>query len=141
MIRPHLLMALENEAGEIVREGERGEGKKGEAEPLPISPETLSLVRAGMADVVQPGGTAAGSRSQFVKIAGKTGTAQVISEEGKARARGINTEDHAWFIAYAPAEDPKIAVSVIVEHGGFGASAAAPIAKDVIEKYMELEKQ
>jgi penicillin-binding protein 2 len=47
--------------------------------------------------------------------------------------------DHAWFVAYAPFEDPKIAIAVLVEHGGFGASAAAPIAKKVIEKYLNLE--
>ena len=50
----------------------------------------------------------------------------------------MKTGDHAWFIAYAPVENPRIAVSVLVEHGGFGASAAAPIAKDVIEKWTEL---
>jgi penicillin-binding protein 2 len=132
-VRPHLIRAVEDEEGRILEEG------KGEAEPLPVSEKTLELVRAGMADVVKPGGTAAGSRSPLVAIAGKTGTAQVISEEGKARARGINTQDHAWFIAYAPAEEPRIAVGVIVEHGGFGASAAAPIVRDVIEKYMELQ--
>ena len=94
-----------------------------------------------MLDTVESaGGTAHGSKSSLIKMAGKTGTAQVISEEGKAHAKGINTGDHAWFVVYAPYENPKIAVSVIVEHGGFGASAAAPIAKDVIEKYLELKK-
>ena len=133
-VRPHILKAVENEEGDVLQEGEVGEDRL-----LPVSDETLEIVRAGMADVVEPGGTAAGSRSSYVKMAGKTGTAQVISEEGKARARGINTQDHAWFIAFAPVDDPRIAVGVLVEHGGFGASAAAPIAKDVIEKYLELE--
>ncbi|HEX5038209.1 MAG TPA: penicillin-binding transpeptidase domain-containing protein, partial [bacterium] len=58
---------------------------------------------------------------------------------GKARARGINTGDHAWFVAYAPVEAPRIAVSCIVEHGGFGASAAAPIVRAVVQKYLELQ--
>ena len=51
----------------------------------------------------------------------------------------LKFRDHAWFVAYAPFEDPKIAIAVLVEHGGFGASAAAPIAKKVIEKYLNLE--
>jgi penicillin-binding protein 2 len=51
----------------------------------------------------------------------------------------LKFRDHAWFVAYAPFEDPKISIAVLVEHGGFGASAAAPIAKKVIEKYLNLE--
>jgi penicillin-binding protein 2 len=51
----------------------------------------------------------------------------------------LKFRDHAWFVAYAPFEDPKIAIAVLVEHGGFGASAAAPIAKKVIEKYLNQE--
>lgn len=134
-IKPHLLMSIEDEEEKILKQPDVKA-----PELLPISQKTFEIVRAGMLDTVEsPGGTAHGSRSQFFKMAGKTGTAQVISEEGKARARGINTGDHAWFVVYAPYEDPHIAVAVIVEHGGFGASAAAPIAKAVIEKYMQLK--
>ncbi len=134
-LKPHLLKMIQSDDGHVVRQPEWTEEDR-----LPISEETLRLVRAGMLDVVESSiGTAKGSRSAKFKMAGKTGTAQVISEEGKARAHGINTADHAWFIAYAPYDDPKIAVNVLVEHGGFGASAAAPIAKDVIEKYLEEE--
>jgi penicillin-binding protein 2 len=50
----------------------------------------------------------------------------------------LKFRDHAWFVAYAPFEDPRISIAVLVEHGGFGASAAAPIAKKVIEKYLNL---
>lgn len=134
-IRPHILKAVENEEGTVIRKSEVSEGK-----PLPISDKTLRIVRAGMVDAIEsPGGTAHGSQLHSVKMAGKTGTAQVISEEGKAKVKGINTGDHAWFVVYAPVEDPRIAIGVIVEHGGFGASAAAPIAKDVIAKYLEME--
>ncbi|MBI5746109.1 MAG: penicillin-binding protein 2, partial [Nitrospirae bacterium] len=49
-------------------------------------------------------------------------------------------QDHAWFIAYAPAEDPKIAVAVLVEHGGHGGSVAAPIAKRIIERYLKVDE-
>ncbi|MBI2981175.1 MAG: penicillin-binding protein 2 [Deltaproteobacteria bacterium] len=113
---------------------------KSASEKIPISDKTLSLVREGLADVVaSPAGTAHGIRSNLVSIGGKTGTAQVISEEGRQRAGGGEEfRDHAWFIAFAPAEAPKIAVAVLVEHGGFGASAAAPIAKKIIEKHFEI---
>jgi penicillin-binding protein 2 len=51
----------------------------------------------------------------------------------------LKFRDHAWFVAYAPFEDPLISIAVLVEHGGFGAAAAVPIAKKVIEKYLSLE--
>ena len=69
------------------------------------------------------------------KIAGKTGTAQVIGHESKA-VRGKNTQYHALFIGFAPYDDPKIAISVIVEHGGYGANIAAPVAMKVIDAYL-----
>lgn len=135
-LQPRLLKAVEDDEGAVI-EQVKGGGDEG---ALPISAETLKVIREGLLDVVESGiGTAHRSKSPHFKMAGKTGTAQVISEEGKARARGINTEDHAWFVAYAPYDDPRIGVAAIVEHGGFGASAAAPIVKDVIEKYLELE--
>jgi penicillin-binding protein 2 len=134
-IVPHLVYGVEDDDGMALREPYPGEG-----EPLPVSPKNLEVVRKGMLGAVHsPGGTAHRSASTEFKMAGKTGTAQVISEEGKARARTINTEDHAWFVVYAPYEDPRIAVAAIVEHGGFGASAAAPIVRVVVEKYLELE--
>jgi penicillin-binding protein 2 len=79
-----------------------------------------------------------------VQVAGKTGTAQVVRmpvnfKKGDTNRMPIKFRDHAWFVAYAPFEDPQIAIAVLVEHGGFGASAAAPIAKKVIEKYFNLE--
>jgi penicillin-binding protein 2 len=70
-------------------------------------------------------------------VAGKTGTAQVIAQKIPGRKLSENTQDHAWFIAYAPVDDPKIAVAVLVEHGGHGGGAAAPVARRVIEEYMK----
>jgi penicillin-binding protein 2 len=132
---PHLLKAVEDDEGLAEREPVAGEG-----EPLPVSPKNLEFVRKGMFGAVQtPGGTAHSSVSRLFTMAGKTGTAQVISEEGKAHARGINTGDHAWFVGYAPVENPRIAVASIVEHGGFGASASAPIVRAVVEKYLEMQ--
>ncbi|RLA95873.1 MAG: penicillin-binding protein 2, partial [Deltaproteobacteria bacterium] len=76
-----------------------------------------------------------------VRVAGKTGTAQV-SKMGEKRLKPeelpYELRDHAWFVAYAPADDPKIAVAVLVEHGGHGGSAAAPLAREVIKKWLEI---
>ncbi len=85
-------------------------------------------------------GTAAAiSTSAEYHMAGKTGTAQshsVAANERLDRAVAENLRDHAWFIAFAPAEDPQIAVAVLVEHGGFGAAAAAPIARKIMDAYL-----
>ncbi len=72
-------------------------------------------------------------------MAGKTGTAQAYSvaqNQRLSREVAENLRDHAWFIAFAPAENPQIAVAVLVEHGGFGASAAAPIARKIMDAYL-----
>jgi penicillin-binding protein 2 len=104
--------------------------------------EQWGVVYDGMMGAVYgPGGTAyaVGVGSKY-KIAGKTGTAQVIAikQNEKYHAKDVaeRNRDHAWFIAYAPAEDPKIAISVLVENGGFGATAAAPIARKVLDAYL-----
>jgi penicillin-binding protein 2 len=94
--------------------------------------KTVLLIRDALGAVVnEPGGTAYGSRSLLVQYGGKTGTAQAVG-----LSSAVKLGDHAWFIAYAPVEQPKIVVTVIVEHGGHGASVAAPIAKKVIEAYL-----
>jgi len=105
-----------------------------------ISLENLAKVKQALIDAVNaPGGTAYGSRSRIIKIGGKTGTAQVISEQARERLGDVERfRDHAWFVSFAPVDEPKLIVSVLVEHGGFGASAAAPIAKAVIEKFASL---
>jgi penicillin-binding protein 2 len=92
----------------------------------------------------QPGATAYREfLGEKLKVAGKTGTAQVFTikqTESTKSTRSKNTEerkrDHAWFIAFAPIDDPKIALSVLVENGGFGASAAAPIGRKVLDAYL-----
>jgi penicillin-binding protein 2 len=102
---------------------------------------TLKEVRGALADVVaSPEGTGGAARTPAVKIAGKTGTAQVAEMKGaqiKSENLAYLIRDHAWFVSYAPADNPEIAVAVIVEHGGHGGSAAAPLAKKVIETYLE----
>jgi penicillin-binding protein 2 len=94
--------------------------------------------------VNEPGGTAYKSRLPDVRIAGKTGTAQVIAI-GKTRlkkeAMTYWQRDHAWFASFAPAEDPEIAVVVLNEHAGHGGNEAAPTASALIKKYFELKRE
>ncbi len=110
-----------------------------------ISEKTLQIVQDALRGAVNdPHGTGYTSALKDVKVAGKTGTAQVIKLPENFKKGDMNRvppkfRDHAWFVAYAPFEDPKIAVAVLVEHGGFGASAAAPIAKKVIEQYLNVQ--
>jgi penicillin-binding protein 2 len=115
-------------------------------EPLPIPPEYLDVVRQGMDDVVNgPGGTARASQLRVpgIRMGGKTGTAQVRRISAGFRG-GANVpwkyRDHALFIAFAPVENPRYAISVIVEHGIGGSRAAAPIAKDVLTYIYDREK-
>lgn len=127
-----------------VRETEGGVVKHIEPEitgGLPASPENLSLVKKGLLKVVHGNrGTARRIRLKDVDIAGKTGTAQVFSRkagekfDNKKLARTL--QDHAWFVCYAPAKNPKIAVSVIIEHGEHGSSTAAPVAGELIRAYL-----
>jgi penicillin-binding protein 2 len=103
---------------------------------LPIAAEHLNVIWAGMRDVVAaPEGTAYFALKQpTLPIAGKTGTAEFY---GPLDSKG-NLPTHALFVGYAPAEDPRIAVAVIVYHGGEGSETAAPIAADVLKAYFEL---
>lgn len=100
----------------------------------------IRLIQEGLFEVVQgQRGTARRAQIEGLNIAGKTGTAQVVRV---AQYRHLKEEDipykyrdHAWFTCYAPAEKPEIAVTVLVEHGLHGSSAASPIAKAVLESY------
>ncbi len=113
---------------------------------LPVKAENLALVRKGLWAVVNRNrGTAHASRLRSVEFAGKTGTAQVV---GRKAVEGLDEDqiklmhrDHAWFVAYAPADKPRIAISVIIEHGEHGSTAAAPIAKELITAYLGLAEQ
>ncbi len=135
-MKPHLVTQLQ-------------EASTGKIEKMPqtiqdtisIAPEHLDIVKSGMIAVTQPGGTASGVGAHAgYSIAAKTGTAQVIGIKQNARynANSIDERhrDHALFIAYAPTEDPKIALAVIVENGGHGGSAAGPIARKVMDYYL-----
>ena len=105
--------------------------------------ENMALVRKALFDVVHGRrGTGKRARSKIVDIAGKTGTAQVAEMRGEAvKSEDLPyvVRDHAWFVAYAPAEAPEIAVATLVEHGGHGGAVAAPITKRVMETYFRGE--
>lgn len=111
--------------------------------PLELDPDNLALIRKGMFEVVNARrGTAGRSKvvADGLRMAGKTGTSQVRNITKAERARGVTRNedlpwerrDHALFVGYAPHDNPRYAVSVVVEHGGGGSTAAAPIARDVM---------
>lgn len=116
-----------------------------ELENVDVSQKTLRIIQEALKGAVNdPHGTGSACALKEAKVAGKTGTAQVIAmpedyKRGEIKRIPHKFRDHAWFVAYAPFEDPRISVVVLVEHGGFGATAAAPIAKKVIEKYLGLK--
>ena len=133
--RPHLVSQIldyENRQSTII-----------EPEPsriVPYKPEHFRYVKRGMQYVLQPGGTASkiGAGLKY-SMAGKTGTAQVVRiKQGasyNAAALAERYRDHAWFIAFAPVEKPRIAVAVILENGGWGVNAA-PLARQLIDYYL-----
>jgi penicillin-binding protein 2 len=112
---------------------------------IPVDARYFQIVQKGLYGVVQDDrGTAHSAiKDRSIPIAGKTGTAQVVklaenaNRKLAARMAKLTERDHAWFVAYAPAGDPKIAVAVLVEHGGHGSSTAAPLAQRVIAAYLK----
>jgi penicillin-binding protein 2 len=121
--------------------------------PLDVDADHLEIVRKAMASVVNDHGTAVASKLPLdgVQMAGKTGTAQVFRLGERGHQSTWALRDHARFIAFAPADKPRYAIGCIIEHGGFGASAAAPIVRDsmtylfdqakALEALAPLEKQ
>jgi penicillin-binding protein 2 len=100
-----------------------------------LSKQAIAIVKDGMKGVVnEPRGTAYASRSATVSISGKTGTAQSAS-------LGTGKGDHAWFVAFAPSENPVLSMAILIEFGGHGASMSAPIAKIVTESYFKEQKE
>lgn len=132
LITPHVLRAVD-----------KGKGWEKVSMPPPrsslfIKPNNLQAIRDGLWMVVNAAGTGSGSRIAGRDVSGKTGTAQVISNEGRAAAKGRtdkNLEDNAWFVFFAPRDNPQIAGVVFVEHGGHGGTTASPIAKHVLETF------
>jgi penicillin-binding protein 2 len=107
-------------------------------ERFPISDSTVEKLTEAFFGVVNEGGTAANVKLPGIEFCGKTGTSQIISAKGKARAG--NKEDfknNAWFVGYAPRHNPEIVVAVLVQEGGHGNLAAAPIARDIVKAYYD----
>ncbi len=108
--------------------------------------KNFELIRKGLVGAVNDRhGTGKAARLKDITVAGKTGTAQVVTME---KYKEVDEEDvkykhrdHAWFTSFAPAENPEIAVTVLVEHGGHGGSAAAPVAKKILERYFAKKKK
>ena len=140
LYRPYLVNKVESVDGATVREY----GPE-LIRSIELKPDTLKRVHEALADVVNgAGGTGGAARSQLLTIAGKTGTAQVVEMKGgyvKTEQLTYFNRDHAWFVSYAPVDNPQIAIAVLVEHGGHGGDAAAPMAKKVFEKFIEIQKQ
>ena len=109
---------------------------------LPFTPEQFAVAHDGMFRVVNGSGTGVGSKLDLpgIQMAGKTGTAQVRALTARGTVGAWKTRDHSLFVCYAPTDAPRYAMSVVVEHGTFGARAAAPIAKDVMTFLFEPEK-
>jgi Cell division protein FtsI/penicillin-binding protein 2 len=135
-VHPHLLKAVQDARTQEVR------GHVTEAARETIArPENIAIVRSAMVDVTRPGGTMAqaGAGATY-PIAAKTGTAQVVGmKQGeKYDEKRLKQEhwDHALLIAFAPADDPKLALAILVENGKHGGSTAGPIAREVFDYYL-----
>jgi len=131
---PHLVKTVQN-----VKTGEVRDIARDPASRLNVKPEHLAVIRNALVGVNKEGTSAAAFKGAQYVSGGKTGTAQVFSLKGEKYSEHHLDErlrDHAWFMAYAPADHPQIALAVLVENGGFGAQAAAPIARKVIDRYL-----
>jgi penicillin-binding protein 2 len=108
--------------------------------PIGISEETLAVVKEGMKAVVA-GGTGWRARLRHTVVAGKTGTAQVVSREALERSPDDpSIQPHGWFVAFAPADEPRVALAVLVEHGGSSGVAAA-VARSILARYFSQERR
>ncbi|MBY4866329.1 penicillin-binding protein 2 [Burkholderia anthina] len=136
VMKPHLVKEIEDP---ITRARHLTVPK--ESEVIPLKQSDIDVVKRGMENVVEnPSGTAYKVfRGAQYQAAGKTGTAQVFSLQGsnyKGHLLAEHLRDHALFIAYAPVDHPQIAVALVVENGGWGAQAAGPIARRVLDFYL-----
>ena len=136
LVRPYLVKRIEGYDGRLIQEFSPEVIKK-----IKIEPEILRNIKEGLRGVVHEAhGTGRRARLKNVIVAGKTGTAQVVamkdSEEiDPEEETPYSHRDHAWFVAFAPYENPEVAVSVIIEHGGHGGATAAPIAGGILKTY------
>lgn len=138
--RPHLVFPDEipPDMESAVLSSYPGSGDK----TIQITPENWETITDAMAATVGPGGTAGAVRLEGIDFAGKTGTAQVVSHSAGATSLGAGKERaNAWFVGMAPRRNPDIVVAVLCEHGGWGAEAAAPLAAQVIDAFVEKQRK
>jgi penicillin-binding protein 2 len=130
---PHLVKSVEN-----VKDGTIRQIALQPTQALNVKPEHLAVIKNALAGVPREGTSATVFVGAQYVSAGKTGTAQVYSLKGEKYSGHVDERlrDHAWYVAYAPVDHPKIAIAVLVENGGFGAAAAAPIARAVFDYYL-----
>jgi penicillin-binding protein 2 len=135
--KPHLVRAMARENREISSYGPE------HSSTLPFTQSTLAIIKKSLYETVQGHGETAGTgafaKMDKITAAGKTGTAQVV---GKKKIEDKNKipfkhRDHAWFCGFAPYDEPEIAAAVLIEHGGSGAVAAAPVFKEIVECYFK----
>ena len=136
---PRLVAEIRSRRGQTLFEFEPTLRKR-----LEIDEEHLQVLRESLRQVVHgPRGTARGSALEHAEVAGKTGTAQV-AQIGVVRIphaqRELHLRNHAWFVAYAPYDDPEIAIAVFLEHGGGGGGDAAPVAMEILDRYLTREE-
>ncbi len=137
--RPHFVKSIEAVDGGLVMET-----RSQEIGELPVRKSTLTQLRAALRDVVESDhGTGKKARLPGIEVGGKTGTAQVV-KLGRSHLSGAQVprkqRDHAWFVSFAPVDDPQIAVAALVEHaGGGGGAVAAPTAREVLSAFFHIQ--
>jgi penicillin-binding protein 2 len=138
LYRPHLVKQIESPEGTIL--ASFSPEKKGE---LPVNRQNIDLINKALWGVVnEPGGTGAIMKRPQQDVCGKTGTAQVVSLQRDTRGRKIDvstaeTKDHALFVCFAPYANPEIVIAVVLENAGHGGSAAAPVAKKILDVFFD----
>lgn len=132
---PQFVERVENQEGRIIKRF-----KPQELGTIPATPATLAIIRKALWGVVNdPEGTGKGARLPWVEVAGKTGTAQVVRQKTWNRNQTDTQKellDHAWFVSFAPLEEPSIAMVILIENAGKGGSRYAHIAKKIIKAYL-----
>ncbi len=135
LMQPYVVERIQTVDGEVIKQNQPREVGR-----IPVKPEHLRVIQEAMLGVLEdPMGTARRSKLKGIRVAGKTGTVQVVRQDRVDTSRKVRRafRDHALFTAYAPFDNPEIVVSVIVEHGGHGGAVAAPIARDIMRKFFE----
>jgi penicillin-binding protein 2 len=138
LYQPQVVRAVETSDGAVVQEFPPRIRRQ-----IPLRPENLRLVTGALHDVVSdPLGTAFAARDPDLDVAGKTGTAQTgyqAKKEDEPKMAWFLSQDHAWFMSFAPSRAPEVAVAVLVEHGGSGPHVAVPIAMQIVREYERLQ--